>query len=321
VIVAAGPAGLAAAVYGGSEGLSTLLIDGAVIGGQAGTSSRIRNYLGFPRGFSGDDLANRALEQAWLFGVDVLTAHRAAALTVNGDERRVTLGGGAVVSARSVVLATGVVWRRLSIPALERLTGAGVFYGAAGSEVGAVGGQDVFVAGGGNSAGQAAVHLAAHAASVSVVVRKPGLAATMSDYLVRAIDATPNITVRTGSEIVDAVGERQLEALMIRDHAGTVHAVPAGALFVMIGGVPNTAWLDGVIAMDRGGFLLTGDDLLGDGAAWPSPRSPMPLETGVPGVFAVGDVRYGSIKRVASAVGEGASAVQMVHTYLANTPG
>jgi len=317
VIVGAGPAGLAAAVYAASEGLDTLVLEPRVVGGQAGTSAMIRNYLGFPQGVGGGDLANRALEQAWLFGANLVLAQRATGLRADGDRRLVRVSDGAEVAADAVVVASGVSWRRLGVPRLEALVGAGVFYGAAGAEARAMEGQDVFVVGAGNSAGQAALHLARYAASVTLLVRGPDLARSMSEYLVREIDQAPNVAVRLRTQVADGLGGHRLEGLALR-RDGAVEEVPAAALFVMIGGEPRTEWLAGVERDDRG-YVLTGHDLLGpDGlpAGWPHARPPLLLETSIPGVFAAGDVRHRSVKRVASAVGEGAVAVQLVHQYL-----
>ena len=320
-VIGAGPAGLAAAVYASSEGLRVVVLESAMTGGQAGTSSLIRNYLGFPRGLSGVDLTNRALEQAWLFGADMVAARSACGLRVGGPDRLIALDDGPEVSARAVIIACGVTWRRLGVPALEALCGAGVFYGAAGGEAKALAGGDVFVVGAGNSAGQAAIHLARYAASVTMLVRGTALGASMSDYLVRRIEATPNIAVRLRSEVVDGEGTTRLERLTIAERVtGAVEVVPAAALFVMIGAEPRTDWLDGCVARDDAGYLLTGRNLLRSehGSAWPLDRPPLLLETSVPGVFAAGDVRHLSVKRVASAVGEGATAVQLVHEYLAD---
>jgi thioredoxin reductase (NADPH) len=319
IIVGAGPAGLAAAVYAASEGLDTLVVEPQVAGGQAGTSAMIRNYLGFPRGIGGGDLANRALEQAWLFGANLVLAQRASGLRADGPKRLVQLSDGDEVAAEAVVVASGVSWRRLGVPRLEALVGAGVFYGAAGAEARAMEGQDVFVVGAGNSAGQAALHLAKYAASVTVLARGPDLAASMSDYLVQELEQARNVAVRLRTRVVDGLGDHRLEGLRLRrggDQA--TEEVPAAALFVMIGGEPRTDWLAGVERDDRG-YILTGHDLLGpDGrpAGWPLRRPPLLLETSIPGVFAAGDVRHRSVKRVASAVGEGAVAVQLVHQYL-----
>jgi thioredoxin reductase (NADPH) len=319
VIVGAGPAGLAAAVYAASEGLDTLVVEPQVAGGQAGTSAMIRNYLGFPRGIGGGDLANRALEQAWLFGANLVLAQRAVGLRVDGRRRLVRLSDGAEVSAEAVVVASGVSWRRLGVPRLEALVGAGVFYGAAGAEARAMEGQEVFVVGAGNSAGQAALDLARYAAAVTLLVRGPDLGARMSDYLVQEIEEAPTVAVRLDTRVVDGLGSWRLEGLVLRRRGDSAtEEVPAAALFVMIGAEPHTDWLTGVERDDQG-YVLTGHDLLGpDGlpAGWPHRRPPLLLETSIPGVFAAGDVRHRSVKRVASAVGEGAVAVQLVHQYL-----
>jgi thioredoxin reductase (NADPH) len=322
VIVGAGPAGLAAAVYAASEGLDTLVVEPQVVGGQAGTSAMIRNYLGFPRGIGGGDLANRALEQAWLFGANLVLAQRATGLRADGDRRLVRLSDGGEVGAGAVVVASGIAWRRLGVPELEALVGAGVFYGGAGAEARALEGEKVFVVGGGNSAGQAALHLAKHAASVTLLVRGPDLAKSMSDYLIQELEQAPNVAVRLRTQVVGGLGGLRLEGLVLRRRYNeTIEEVPAAALFVMIGGEPRTEWLAGVARDDRG-YVLTGHDLLGpDGtvAGWPLARPPLLLETSIPGVFAAGDVRHRSVKRVASAVGEGAVAVQLVHQYLGRT--
>jgi thioredoxin reductase (NADPH) len=319
VIVGAGPAGLAAAVYAASEGLDTLVVEPQVVGGQAGTSAMIRNYLGFPRGIGGGDLANRALEQAWLFGANLVLAQRATGLRADGPRRLVRLSDGTEVAAEAVVAASGVSWRRLGVPRLEALVGAGVFYGAAGAEARAMEGQEVFVVGAGNSAGQAALHLAKYAASVTLLARGADLATSMSDYLVQEIEHAPNVAVRLDTQVVDGLGSWRLEGLALRRRGdGATEEVPAAALFVMIGAEPHTDWLAGVERDDRG-YILTGHDLLGPGglpAGWPHRRPPLLLETSIPGVFAAGDVRHRSVKRVASAVGEGAVAVQLVHQYL-----
>jgi thioredoxin reductase (NADPH) len=320
-IVGGGPAGLAAAVYAASEGLRTTIVDLSLPGGQASTSSMIRNYLGFPHGLTGDDIANRAVEQAWLFGADFVVGRAAEDLTLDGVERRLRLSNGDVVRARTVVLACGVAWRRLDVPALEQLRGRGVFYGAAGGEAAAVAGQDVFVVGAGNSAGQAAVHLARHARAVTILARGGSLAASMSDYLVQEIEAHPNISVRVHTEIVDGGGNGRLETLTLEhNQSHATEVVRAGAVFIMIGAHPHTQWLPSSVQRDGQGYIRTGPDLhaatqLPPG--WPLRRLPLLLETSVPGVFAAGDVRSRSVKRVASAVGEGATAIQLVHQYLA----
>jgi thioredoxin reductase (NADPH) len=318
-IIGGGPAGLAAAVYGASEGLATVLIDVGLPGGQAGTSSRIRNYLGFPTGLSGRDLTNRALEQAWFFGARLILSRQASGLEPAGDGYRVRLEGCAAIDARTVVVATGVTWRRLEIPSFDSLLGAGVFYGAAMSDAAAVQGARVFVVGAGNSAGQAALHLAEAGATVTLVVRGGDLGASMSDYLVRELEEAPAITVDVHTEVVGAGGHSRLTSLTLRDNAtATRFEVAADALYVMIGAHPHTDWLHGVLARDEHGYVLTGPDLVArDGGAWPLERPPMLLETSLPGVFAAGDVRHGSVKRVASAVGAGSIAVQLAHLRLA----
>jgi thioredoxin reductase (NADPH) len=325
LIVGAGPAGLAAAVYAASEGLQTRVLEPAIPGGQAGTSSLIRNYLGFPHGVSGEDLTWRAFEQAWLFGADLVLAQAATGLEARGSDRMVRLSDGGEVAARAVILASGVAWRRLGVPALEALAGSGVFYGAAGTEARAVRGEDVFVVGAGNSAGQAALHLARFAASVTIVAVERDLGERMSDYLVQQIEATPNVTRRMRHEVVDGHGRGRLEGLTLRDRdSGETTAVDASAVFVLIGAEPRTDWLHGVVERDERGYVLTGRDLVEGGrppTGWPLQRAPLLLETSLPGVFAAGDVRYRSVKRVASAVGEGAIAVQLVHEYLAGPTG
>jgi thioredoxin reductase (NADPH) len=319
VIIGAGPAGLAASVYAASEGLSTVVLEPIMPGGQAGTSPLIRNYLGFPHGLTGEELTNRATEQAWLFGANIVIT-RASGLTARGPQRLVRLADGSEVTARAVIIATGVAWRRLGVPALEALVGGGVFYGAAGAEARATGGQDVFVVGAGNSAGQAAIHLARYAASVTMVARGPDLRASMSEYLVTEISKTANIAVRLETEVVDGGGRGSLETLTLRNRTSSAaEVVPASALFVMIGTEPHTQWLAGSVARDGEGFILTGQDLhragqLPDG--WPLERPPLLLKTSTPGVFAAGDVRHRSVKRAASAIGEGAIAVQLLHQYL-----
>ena len=325
VIVGGGPAGLTAAVYAASEGLRTLLVEAEIPGGQAGTSSLIRNYLGFPRGLSGDNLTMRALEQAWLFGTDMVLAQEATGLRVRGQDRLVRLSDGSEVVARTVVIATGVSWRRLGVPSLEALRGVGVFYGASEAEARAMEGQQVVVVGAGNSAGQAVVNLARYAKSVTVAVRGGDIAASMSDYLVRQVRSLPNAVVRLHTEVVDGQGGGRLEELTVRDNtSGATEQVAAAALFVMIGAEPRTHWLRDMVARDDGGYVLTGHDLLRGGkppASWPLARPPLLLETTVPGVFAAGDVRHGSVKRVAPAVGSGGIAVQLVHEYLRDQRG
>jgi thioredoxin reductase (NADPH) len=315
-ILGAGPAGLAAAVYGASEGLRTLVIEPQAIGGQAGTSSMIRNYLGFPRGVSGGELAFRAWEQTLLFGAQFVFRQRATGLAMHGHERVVALSNGSQVRARAVIIAAGVEYRRLGIPALERLIGVGVFYGAAGVEAPALAGEEVYVVGGANSAGQAALHLARFAARVTLLVRGESLEAGMSDYLITQLQATPNIQVRQRTQVVDGRGEDHLEALTLEDSVtGRREEVAAAAVFVLIGAAPHTEWLRDAIQRDERGYILTGRDIAGP--AWSLARPALPFETSLPGVFAIGDVRHGSVKRVASAVGEGGMAIQSVHQYLA----
>ena len=316
-IVGAGPAGLAAAVYGASEGLRTLVLEREAAGGQAGTSSMIRNYLGFSRGISGRELARRAMEQGRLFGAQ-FTLNSVTGLRRVGPHQVVTLADGHEVTSRTVVLATGISYRRLDVPGLDRLLGAGAFYGASVAEAKATKGLEVFVVGGGNSAGQAALHFAAYAAQVTIIVRGASLAASMSDYLVKEIEIADNIAVRCRTEVAAVHGEHRLDGLTLRE-GDQQTTVPATALFVMIGARPHTDWLAGTVLRDEQGFVVTGRDLLHDGVpptAWPLQRPPSQLETTMPGVYAVGDVRHASVKRVASAVGAGSIAVQLIHEYL-----
>jgi thioredoxin reductase (NADPH) len=319
-VIGAGPAGLAAAVYSASEGLSTVILEPEAIGGQAGTSSLIRNYLGFPTGVSGGDLAVRAYTQAWNFGAEYVYGSPATGLRADGSQLTVTLAGGSEVCSRAVIVATGMAYRRLAIPALDALTGAGVFYGAAATEARAMKDREVFVVGGANSAGQAAVHLARYAAQVTVLVRGQSLADTMSDYLIREIESAPNIAVRYKVAVTGGAGRSRLESLTLTDlQTGAAETVAAAALFVLIGAEPRTQWLPATVRRDQPGFVLTGNDLLENGrpqADWPLQRMPMFLESSLPGVFAVGDVRHGSVKRVASAVGEGSIAIRLVHDHL-----
>ena len=313
-VVGGGPAGLTAAVYAGSEGLGTLVIERHVIGGQAGASSLIRNYLGFPRGISGAALTQRAYQQAWLFGAKFVFSREATALRVDGDGKRLALSDGREIGARAVVVATGAAYRRLDVPELERFVGSSIFYTTFG-ETRLVRGLDVAVVGGGNSAAQAVVHLARFARSVTLIVRGDSLARTMSDYLVQQIRSTPNIQLKFGAEVAGGEGGERLDALLVRDRAsGAVETIPARFLFVLIGALPHTDWLQGVVQRDAKGFIPTGARV--DPALWPLARAPFTYETSVPGVFAVGDVRLDSMKRVASAVGEGAGAIQNVHQYL-----
>lgn len=314
VVVGAGPAGLASAVYGSSEGLRTLVIEREAIGGQAGTSSMIRNYLGFPRGVGGAQLAHRAWEQAVLLGAEFVFTLSALSLSRVGERRRITLSDGSVVDSRAIIVASGVTYRQLPIPAMEQFNGVGVFYGAAGAEAPALAGQPVAVIGGANSAGQAALHLAKYASEVTLLVRGNSLQKGMSQYLVDQIAATSNIAVRLHTQVVDAFGERRLESLLIEDAASmTRERLPARAVFVLVGAEPHTEWLDGVRRDDHG-FILAGRDVPPE--KWPEGRHPYPFETSMPGVFVAGDVRHGSVKRVAGAVGEGSVAVGAVHQYL-----
>lgn len=320
VVVGAGPAGLSAAVYGASEGLRTLVVDEGGIGGQARSSSSIRNYLGFPRGVSGSRLAEQAYEQASVFGARFAFMRPAIGLDRSGERIVLSFADGRRVGASVVILSTGASYRRLDVPALEALVGAGVFYGGPASEAHALGGKDVFVAGGGNSAGQAAVHLARYARRVTLVVRGSSLEAGMSRYLTREIEVTRGIDVRTDTTIVGGGGDGSLEELVLRDStSGSEETATADALFVLIGARPHTDWLPADIARDPQGFLYTGEDATSTGA-WPLERRPLALETSMPRVLAAGDVRHGSVKRVASAVGEGSIAVQLVHDLVAGGP-
>jgi thioredoxin reductase (NADPH) len=321
-IVGAGPAGLTTAVYAASEGLDTVLLEQAISGGQAGTSPLIRNYPGFPHGVSGGVLMEKTCEQAWLMGAHIVFAQQAVSLEASGEHRVVHLLDGSAVQGRTVVVATGIEWRRLGVPSLEVLVGSGVFYGAAVGESRAMAGLDVFIVGAGNSAGQASLHLSKHARTISLVVRGDSLTKSMSRYLVREVESTPNIEVRYRTEVVDGSGDGHLERLTLADRThDTLEEVPAAALFVMIGGEPHTQWLPASIARDEHGYVLTGRDVLERGdVPWEHERQPLPLETSLPGVFAAGDVRQGSIKRVASAVGDGATVVRLVHEHLRDEP-
>ena len=318
VVVGAGPAGLAAAVYGASEGLRTLVVEPVAPGGQAGSTSRIENYLGFPSGITGADLGRRAHVQASRFGAEFLT-QRATGLRIDGQYRFIQLADGREVSSHVVLLSLGVNYRKLDLPGAERLTGRGIYYGAALVEALSCKGEDVFVVGGANSAGQAALHFAQYAKTVTMLVRGTGLAATLSKYLIDEIGRTSNIKLEARTEVVEAFGDEHLEGLELKGPEG-LRKVPASSLFVFIGAAPNTDWLPSAVLRDEHGFVLAGPDLRSTGKlpeGWHEQREPFLLESSVPGVFAAGDVRHGSIKRVASAVGEGSIAVQFAHQYLA----
>jgi thioredoxin reductase (NADPH) len=320
VVVGAGPAGLAAAVYGASEGLKTIAIEEQAPGGQAGMSSRIENYLGFPSGLSGGDLAHRAVSQAKRFGVEILTAQSVTSVEADGPCRSVILADGNPINCRAVLIASGVTYRHLESPGVQELTGAGVYYGAAMTEGESLRGHDVYVVGAANSAGQAAMYFARFAKSVTMLVRGDGLTKSMSSYLIDQIENTENIRVWTGSEVLEARGTGNLEELWIsREGGARTETVPAAGMFIFIGAKPRTDWLGRHFTRDERGFLLSGSDTEWSEAAatvgFPD-RAPYPLETSVPGVFAAGDVRHGSVKRVASAVGEGSMAVMFVHRFL-----
>jgi thioredoxin reductase (NADPH) len=314
-IVGGGPAGLAAAVYGASEGLSTIMIEQEAPGGQAGTSSRIENYLGFPYGISGDELANRALQQAQRLGAEIVVTRAVESLDV--DERVLGFDGGDYVCAKTIIVATGVAWRRLDVPSLSALQGRGVFFGAAPGEERSIQGKDVYLVGGGNSAGQAAINFSNFARSVTLLVRGDSLTSSMSHYLIEQLKTKANVRVETHAEVVDAIGNDHLEALTVVDNVTrTTTQRDASALFILIGADAETAWLPASIERDADGYVCTGADVMNSGR-WPLERYPFILETSVPGIFAVGDVRAGSIKRVAASVGEGSMAIAFVHRYLA----
>ncbi|MEA2442401.1 MAG: thioredoxin reductase, partial [Thermoleophilaceae bacterium] len=316
VIVGGGPAGLAAAVYGGSEGLKTVMVEREAPGGQAGQSSRIENYLGFPAGLSGSDLARRATDQARRLGAELLTVQDAAGLRVEGAGRIVELGGGGALSANCVLVASGVAYRQLDAPGFKEFTGAGVYYGAAMTEARSCEGQHVVIVGGANSAGQAAVYFSGYAGKVTVLVRAESLAKSMSHYLIEQLASLPNVEVRTRTSPIAAEGDIRLRRIRTRNADGSEQTEDVDACFVFIGAAPRTDWLEGVVARDERGFVLAGTEVRD--AGWPLKRDPYVLETSVPGVFVAGDVRARSIKRVASAVGEGSMAVSLIHEYLAS---
>lgn len=319
-IVGGGPAGLAAAVYGASEGLHTVIIEREAPGGQAGMSSRIENYLGFPTGLSGGDLARRAVVQAQRFGVEILSPQEAVSVRTEGPYRILKLVDGNEISCHALMIATGVQWRRLDAPGIDRLQGTGIYYGGGSTEALSCKGEIVYVVGGANSAGQAAMHFSKYADRVVILVRGDSLASSMSQYLIEQIEATANIQVWTHASVAEAHGETRLEEISVLcSDTGKLERVPASAMFIFIGALPRTDWLANVVDRDERGFVMTGPDLLGDGRrpkGWTLDRDPFLLETNVPGVFAVGDVRHGSVKRVASGVGEGSVAVQFIHQYL-----
>ena len=321
VIVGGGPAGLAAAVYGASEGLETLIIERDAPGGQAGQSSRIENYLGFPSGLSGGDLARRAVAQARRFGVEILAPQSVTGVRADGPYRFVTLGDGTELGTRALLIATGVQWRALELPGLERLQGAGVYYGAGLAEAIDCAGEAVYIVGGANSAGQAAMQFSRYAEQVVLLVRGDSLAKGMSRYLVDQIEKTPNIRVELNTQVAEVHGEERLEEVSLYcSVSGETSRVPANSLYILIGATPHTDWLGSVVVRDERGFIVSGNDLLRSGKppkGWTLERSPGLLETSVPGIFVVGDVRRGSVKRVASGVGEGSVAVQFIHQYLA----
>jgi thioredoxin reductase (NADPH) len=320
-IVGGGPAGLAAAVYGASEGLRTVMIEREAPGGQAGLSSRIENYLGFPAGLSGRDLARRAVVQATRFGVEILSPQEAASVRIEGPYRIIEMADGSKVSCHALLLAMGVQWRSLGVPGEERLRGAGVYYGGGVTEAIACKGETVYVVGGANSAGQAAINFAGHAEKVVMIIRRESLAATMSQYLIDQIKKTPNIEVWPQTQVAEVHGDQHLEEISIYcSNTKSTDRVPAKSIFVYIGALPRTDWLGNLVQRDARGFILSGPDLLRDGKrpqGWTIDRDPSLLESSVPGIFVVGDVRHGSVKRVASGVGEGAVAIQFVHQYLA----
>ena len=323
IIVGGGPAGLAAAVYGASEGLRTVMIEREAPGGQAGTSSLIENYLGFPQGVAGGELARRSVRQAKKFGVEILSPQTVTGLRIEGNYKIVSLGDGGEIRGFALLIAAGVCYRKLEIPNAERLTGAGVFYGAAMTEALSCRDSNVFIVGGANSAGQAAIYLAGYASHVTMLVRGPSLAISMSKYLIDEIEKTHNISVRVCTRVTSVEGEEVLDSITLMSDDGVPETVPARALFIFIGAEPYTDWLGDLVMRDSKGYLITGPALMADGhrpKGWDADRDPYLLETNIPGVFAAGDVRLNSIKRVASSVGEGSIAVQFVHQYLGTVP-
>jgi thioredoxin reductase (NADPH) len=319
-IIGGGPAGLAAAVYGASEGLKTVMIEREAPGGQAGMSSRIENYLGFPTGLSGGDLARRAVVQAQRFGVEILSPQEAVSVRTEGSYRIIKLADGNEISCHALMVATGVQWRRLAAPGVDKLQGAGIYYGGGATEALSCKGEIIYVVGGANSAGQAAMNFAKYAERVVLLVRGEGLAATMSQYLIDQIEQTHNIQIWTHASVAEVHGDTRLEEISVLcSDTDKVERVPASSMFIFIGALPRTEWLAGLVERDDRGFILTGPDLIRDGErpkGWALDRDPFLLETNVPGIFAVGDVRHGSVKRVASGVGEGSVAVQFIHQYL-----
>ena len=322
MVIGGGPAGLAAAVYGASEGLKTIMVEREAPGGQAAQSSRIENYLGFPSGLTGGDLTRRAVAQARRFGVEIISPQEATSLRIDGPYRYLKLNDGTELSCHAMLLATGVQWRKLDIPGMDRLQGSGVYYGGTATEAISCRDEDVYIVGGANSAGQAAMFFSNYAKRVVMLVRGRSLGATMSQYLIEQIETTPNIHVEYNSRVTEVHGADRLESVsIVCDETGDMSRVPANSMFVFIGAEPRTTWLEGIIERNERGFILTGPDLLRSGKrpkGWPLERDPSLLETNIPGIFAVGDVRYGSVKRVASGVGEGSVAIQFVHQYLSN---
>ena len=321
VIVGGGPAGLAAAVYGASEGLSTVMIERQAPGGQAGSSSRIENYLGFPVGLSGGDLARRGVTQAKRFGVEILTPQEAVGVRIENSYRIITLADGSEITCHALLLATGVSWRRLDIPGCKELTGKGIYYGAAKTEAIACKNEHIYLVGGANSAGQAAMYFSQYANKVTMLVRGESLTKSMSQYLIDQIAATPNIEVMVHTEVAAAKGENNLEAItLLHNDTGATETVDATSLFIFIGAQPETDWLEAIVKRDQRGYILTGADLKQNGkrcSGWHLERDPFLLETNVPGIFVAGDVRHQSVKRVASGVGEGSIAIMFIHRYLA----